>query len=58
MIIGIAGLSHLGLVTAAGLSEKGFQVIAWDPNPINIDKLIVGTTSISEPQLKKLLSKN
>ena len=58
MIIGIAGLSHLGLVTAAGLSEKGFQVIAWDPNPINIDELIAGTTSTSEPQLTKLLSKN
>ena len=58
MIIGIAGLSHLGLVTAAGLSEKGFQIIAWDPNPINIDDLIEGTTRISEPQLIKLLSKN
>lgn len=58
MIIGIAGLSHLGLVTAVGLAEKGFQVLAWDPNPINVEDLKSGNTTISEPQLTELLSKN
>lgn len=58
MIIGIAGLSHLGLVTAVGLAEKGFQILAWDPNAINIEDLKAGNTTISEPQLTELLSKN
>ena len=58
MIIGIAGLSHLGLVTAVGLAEKGFQILAWDPNAINVEDLKAGNTTISEPQLTELLSKN
>jgi UDPglucose 6-dehydrogenase len=58
MIIGIAGLSHLGLVTAVGLAEKGFQIVAWDPNTINVEELKAGNTTISEPQLTELLSKN
>ena len=58
MIIGIAGLSHLGLVTAAGLAEKGFQIVAWDPNTINDEGLSAGNMNISEPQLTELLSKN
>ena len=58
MIIGIAGLSHLGLVTAVGLAEKGFQILAWDPNVINVEDLRAGKTTISEPQLTELLSKN
>ena len=58
MIIGIAGLSHLGLVTAAGLAEKGFQIVAWDPNTINDEGLSAGNMNMSEPQLTELLSKN
>jgi len=58
MIIGIAGLSHLGLVTAVGLAEKGFQIVAWDPNTINDEGLSARNMNISEPQLTELLSKN
>ena len=58
MIIGIAGLSHLGFVTAVCLAEKGFQILAWDPNAINVEDLKAGNTTISEPQLTELLSKN
>ncbi len=58
MIIGIAGLSHLGLVTAMGLAEKGFQILAWDPNAINVEDLKAGNITISEPHLTNLLSKN
>ena len=58
MIIGIAGLSHLGLVTAVGLAEKGFQILAWDPDVINVEDPRAGKTTISEPQLTELLSKN
>jgi len=58
MIIGIAGLSHLGLVTAVGLAEKGFQILAWDPDAINVEELNAGNTTISEPRLTNLLSKN
>ena len=58
MIIGIAGLSHLGIVTAAGLAEKGFHIIAWDPDPVKLESLKLGQTDILEPQLIELLAKN
>ena len=58
MIIGIAGLSHLGIVTAAGLAEKGFHIIAWDPDPVKLGSLKLGQTDILEPQLIELLAKN
>jgi UDPglucose 6-dehydrogenase len=58
MIIGIAGLSHLGIVTAAGLAEKGFHIIAWDPDPIKLGCHRMGQTGILEPQLMELLAKN
>lgn len=30
--IGIVGLSHLGLVSAAGIASRGFRVVAYDPD--------------------------
>ena len=58
MIIGIAGLSHLGIVTAVGLAEKGFHIIAWDPDPTKLESLRQGQTDILEPRLIELFAKN
>jgi UDPglucose 6-dehydrogenase len=54
-IVGIAGLTHLGIVTAAGLASKGFQVIAWDPDPTRSERLASGNPIISEPGLEDLI---
>ncbi|MDG2286655.1 MAG: nucleotide sugar dehydrogenase [Alphaproteobacteria bacterium] len=55
--VGIAGLTHLGIVTAAGLADKGFKVLAWDPDPSRPRRLREGDTIVSEPGLADLLSR-
>lgn len=57
MIIGVVGLSHLGLVSSIAFSKKKIKVIAFDKNLKNIvrqNKVI----SISEPKLDKNLKNN
>ena len=56
--VAIAGLTHLGIVTAAGLAEKGFRVLAWDPDPERARRLEAGDSIVSEPGLKDLLNRN
>ena len=58
MIIGIAGLSHLGIITAVGLAEKGFKILAWDSDLDRSKNFRTGKTTISEPLLSELLYKN
>ncbi len=57
-IIGFAGMSHLGLVSATAVAEKGFSVISYDPSQVLIATLNSGQMPIEEPQLNTLLSKN
>ena len=56
--IGFVGMTHLGLISAVAASEKGFQIVCFDPD----DKLIEGLKNfelpINEPQLIDLLRKN
>ena len=57
MIIGVVGLSHLGLVSSIAFSKKKIKVLAFDKNLKNIvrhNKVI----SISEPKLDKNLKNN
>lgn len=56
--VGFAGLDHLGIVTAVGLAEKGFRVIAWDPDPERVGRLAAGDPIVSEPGLDELLFVN
>jgi UDPglucose 6-dehydrogenase len=53
--VGIAGLTHLGIITAAGLASKGFNVVAWDPDPALSHRLATGDPIVSEPGLEELL---
>ena len=54
MIIGVVGLSHLGLVSSIAFSKKKIKVLAFDKNIKNIvrDNKVI---SISEPKLDKNL---
>jgi UDPglucose 6-dehydrogenase len=52
----VAGLWHLGSVTAACLAQKGFQVSAWDPNPAVVAGLNLSKAPLFEPGLEDLLS--
>ena len=57
-IIGFAGMSHLGLISAVAAAEKGFDTICYDPDSQQIAKLARNELSIVEPDLYELLEKN
>lgn len=57
MKICVAGLSHLGSVTAACLAECGFEVVGWDPSSSRIEALAAGKAPLFEPGLDALLAK-
>ena len=57
-VIGFAGLTHLGLISAAAAAEKGFEVVGYDPDPQHIAKLACNELPIVEPGLPELLKKN
>ena len=53
--ISILGLTHMGLVYAAGFSSLGYQVSAFDKSKETIKKLKNKRCPIFEPNLEKLL---
>jgi UDPglucose 6-dehydrogenase len=55
--IGVAGLWHLGSVTAACLADMGFDVTGWDPDSAVVKKLSTGKAPLFEPGLDELLTK-
>jgi UDPglucose 6-dehydrogenase len=57
-IIGFAGMTHLGLVSGVSASEKGFEVICFDPDDSLIYQVNQGRLPVSEPQLDDLIAKN
>jgi UDPglucose 6-dehydrogenase len=56
--VGVAGLSHLGLVAAASIAAKGFHVIAFDPDKDLIDDLNRTVLPVVEPGLSDLVAAN
>ncbi|MDC1375728.1 nucleotide sugar dehydrogenase [bacterium] len=58
MIIGFAGMSHLGLNSCVAAAEKGFKIIGYDNNTKTINELSSGNTFVDEPGLKEKLKKN
>jgi UDPglucose 6-dehydrogenase len=57
-VIGYAGMTHLGLNSAAAAAEKGFETICFDPDPAVVVKLNSGVLPVMEPGLQQLLEKN
>ena len=55
MRIAVAGLWHLGTVTAACLAANGHEVTGYDPNPEVIDGLAHNRLPVAEPGLLDLL---
>jgi UDPglucose 6-dehydrogenase len=53
-MIGFAGLSHLGLVSATAAASKGFDVAAFDPDPALVARLERGELPVFEPGLDDL----
>lgn len=57
-VIGFAGMTHLGLVSAVSATEKGFTLVCFDPDAERIAALRQGNLPVSEPQLDELVAKN
>ena len=57
-VIGFAGMTHLGLVSAVSATEKGFTLVCFDPDAGRIAALRKGNLPVSEPQLDDLVAKN
>jgi UDPglucose 6-dehydrogenase len=57
-IAGFAGLTHLGLVSAAASAAKGFRTIGFDPDGGRVAALKAGSWPISEPQFPELMAQH
>lgn len=56
MRVGVAGLWHLGAVSAACLASGGHQVVGVDPDPNLVRGLAGGTPAVAEPGLDALIA--
>ncbi len=56
--VGVIGVGWVGLVTAVCFAELGHEVVARDILPEKIESLSRGETTIHEPGLEEMLSRN
>lgn len=57
-VIGYAGMTHLGINSAAAAAEKGFEIVCYDPDPQRVAALARRELPVVEPGLPELLEKN
>jgi UDPglucose 6-dehydrogenase len=55
-MIGFVGLSHLGLNYSLATAAKGFDVVAYDPDPALIAQCAAGEFPIEEPGFSELFA--
>jgi UDPglucose 6-dehydrogenase len=55
-VIGVVGLSHLGVITSTGLASLGYQILGVDPDPETVHRLQQGDCLFPEPALPELLA--
>jgi UDPglucose 6-dehydrogenase len=53
-VVGFAGLTHLGLVSAVAAACKGFKVIGYDPDAACVRDIKAGRLPVIEPDLDEL----
>jgi UDPglucose 6-dehydrogenase len=53
-VIGFAGLTHLGIVSAVATAAKGFGVVGYDADRARVESLRAGRMPIVEPELDEL----
>ena len=56
--IGVLGMGHVGLPTALGLADLGWQVLGADSSSAIIEQLHLGQLPFYEPGIEKLLTKH
>lgn len=53
-VIGFAGLTHLGLVSAVATATKGLRVIGYDSDAARVREIAAGRLPVSEPDLDEM----
>ena len=53
-VVGFAGLTHLGLVSALALAAKGFRVLGYDNDAARVRDIAAGRLPVVEPGLDEL----
>jgi UDPglucose 6-dehydrogenase len=56
--VAFAGMTHLGINSAAATAERGFHVIGYDPDPDRIREMRALRLPVVEPQLNELIARN
>ncbi len=54
-VVGFAGLTHLGLVSATVTASRAFRVVAFDPDAAQVSESAAVRSSVPEPGLAELL---
>lgn len=57
-VVGFAGMTHLGLVSATAVADRGFTVICYDAEKALVDRLREGKLPVSEPDLDDMVRSN
>src|SRR5439155_12414421 len=57
-VVGFAGMTHLGIVSAVTTAARGFAVRGYDPDERAADRLGRHQLPITEPDLDQLLAAN
>jgi UDPglucose 6-dehydrogenase len=57
-VVGFAGMTHLGLVSAAAVADRGFEVMCFDPDGSLIERLGRQDWPVHEPGLGELIGRN
>src|SRR5713101_5375795 len=57
-VVGFAGMTHLGLVSASAVAGRGFEVVCFDADRALIDRLAQQDWPVLEPGLDELIRGN
>jgi UDPglucose 6-dehydrogenase len=57
-VVGFAGMTHLGLISAAAVASQGFEVVCFDVDEALVKRLRRIEFPISEPELDEMVRSN
>lgn len=57
-VVGFAGMTHLGLVSATGIASKGFETVCYDGDAALIGRINARQLPVLEPDLDDLVKSN
>jgi|FEC22Drversion2_1045045.scaffolds.fasta_scaffold00324_36 UDPglucose 6-dehydrogenase len=58
LVVGFAGMTHLGLVSSSVVAWRGFETICYDPDSALVKRLRGGKLPVSEPSLDDMVGAN